>query len=229
MSPHMNIYVSVLGWIATFVGFSRMYPQAVTIARSRSVTGVSSWSVAITVLSMVWWLIYCVAIADLPSSVSSLGSAIAPIACLVLLHRRGAVHTGHLLLIAGGSLLGGLALMRGTDIVGFLAAGSTMAYAIPQFHHLLRTRDVAGLSEASWALTAFNTALWTLYGWHIQSIPLMLPALVTIPVAIVVALSMERYGRIDGNDGVLIGPKRRSFNAPVRPASAVRQHADQTV
>jgi len=57
----------------------------------------------------------------------------------------------------------------------------------------------------------------------------MLPALVTIPVAIVVALSMERYGRIDGSDGVLVGPRRRSFNAPVRPARAVRQHADQTV
>lgn len=227
MSPLMNIYVSVLGWIATFVGFSRMYPQAVTIARSRSVTGVSSWSVAITVLSMVWWLIYCVAIADLPSSVSSVGSALAPIACLVLLHRRGAVHARHLLFIAVGSVLGGFALLVGTDVIGLMAAGSTMAYAIPQFHHLVRTRDVAGLSEASWALTAFNTALWTLYGWYIQSIPLMLPALVTIPVAVVVALSMERYGHVDGNDGVLVGPRRRSFSAPIGRLRVTREHADQ--
>jgi len=209
----MDIYISALGWIATFVGFSRMYPQAVSIARSRSVTGVSSWSVTLTVLSMVWWLIYCTAIADLPSTVSSVGSAIAPIVCLVLLRRRGSVGLPHLLCILAGSLIGGLALMLGAGVVGLMAAGSTMAYTIPQFHHLVRTRDVAGLSEASWALTAFNAAIWALYGWYIQSIPLMLPTLVTIPVAIAVALSMERYGNANAHDGVLIGPRRRSFSA----------------
>jgi hypothetical protein len=52
----------------------------------------------------------------------------------------------------------------------------------------------------------------------------MPPAPVTIPVA----LYMERYGRTDGNDGVLIGPRRRRLKAPVRPANAVREHADQT-
>ena len=212
MSSYMNIYISILGLVATFVGFFRMYPQAVSIARSRSVTGVSSWSVAITVLSMVWWLIYCIAIADLPSTVSSIGSVVAPAVCLFLLQRRGRIHLRHLLLIAIGSTFGGLVLLVGTDAIGLLAAGSTMAYTIPQFHQLVRTRDVSGLSEASWALTAFNSAIWALYGWYIGSIPLMLPALVTFPVAITVALCMERYGNADDNDGVLIGPRRRSFS-----------------
>lgn len=222
MSPYMNAYVSILGWIATLVGFNRMYPQARTIARSRSVSGVSCWSLSLTVLSMIWWLIYCVAIADLPSSVSSVGSAIAPVACLEFLRRHGAVRARHLALIALGGLAGGLALLAGTDVVGILAAGSTMAYAIPQFHRLVRTKDVSGLSEATWALTAFNTALWTLYGWYIQSIPLMLPALVSIPVAVAVALTMERYGISEENDGVLVGPRRRSFSA----TKALRQRAE---
>jgi MtN3 and saliva related transmembrane protein len=207
----MSIYVAALGWVATLVGLARMYPQARTLARSRSATGVSSWSIALTVLSMIWWLIYCVAIADIPSSVSSLGSAIAPIACLVLLSRHGMVRVQHVAVIVLGALVGFVGLFLGVSVIGAMAAASTMAYAIPQFLRLVRTRDVAGLSESSWALTAFNTALWTLYGFYIQSIPLMLPALVTIPIAIAVAVSMERYGACASSDGVLIGRRRRSF------------------
>ncbi len=208
----MTVYIAALGWIATLVGFARMYPQARTIARSRSVTGVSSWSITLTVLSMVWWLIYCIAIADIPSSVSSVGSAVAPLACLVLLSRRGMVRATHVGIIAVGTLLGFAGLALGVSVIGAMAAASTMAYALPQFVQLVRTRDVDGLSESTWALTAFNTALWTLYGFYIKSIPLMLPALVTIPVAVAVALTMERYGKDGGSDGVLIGPRRRSFS-----------------
>jgi uncharacterized protein with PQ loop repeat len=207
----MNIYITSLGWVATFVGFARMYPQARTLARSRSVTGVSSWSITLTVLSMAWWLIYCIAIADVPSTVSSVGSAIAPLVCLVLLSRHGMVRAAHISLIVAGSVLGFAGLALGVSVIGAMAAASTMSYAIPQFTHLVRTRDVAGLSESTWALTAFNTALWALYGFYIESIPLMLPALVTIPVAVAVAVSMERYGDCGDNDGVLIGPRRRSF------------------
>ena len=213
-SPGMTLYVSALGWIATLVGLVRMYPQARTIASSPGVTGVSSWSVVLAVLSMAWWLIYCIAIADVPSSVSSAASAIAPIACLFLLGRRGMVRAAHLGLIGGGTLVGFVGLALGISVIGVMAAGSTMACALPQFARLVRTRDVTGLSESTWALTALNTVLWTLYGFHIKSIPLMLPALVTIPVAVTIAVAMERYGIDDDNDGVLVGPRRRSFGAP---------------
>lgn len=210
----MNAYVTALGWIATLFGLYRMYPQARTLARSKSVTGVSPWSITLTVLSMAWWLTYSAAIADLPSTVSSIGSALAPAACLVLLLRRGACDRRHLAFIAAGTLVGVVALTTGAGTIGLLAAASTMAYGIPQLHRLVRTRDVAGLSETTWALTAANAALWALYGWHINSVPLMLPALVTIPAALLVAHTMERHGDTADNDGVLIGPRRRSF----RPA-----------
>lgn len=207
----MSTYITTLGWIATFVGFARMYPQARTLARSGNVSGVSPWSVTLTVLSMAWWLIYCGAIADVPSTVSSVGSALAPIACLVILLRRGACGVRHVVFVIAGSLVGVLALLQGADLVGLLAAGSTMAYSVPQFYRLVRTRDVAGLSETSWALTAVNAGLWALYGYYISSTPLILPALITIPVAILVAYTMERYGKCDATDGVLVGPRRRSF------------------
>jgi uncharacterized protein with PQ loop repeat len=212
----MNAYVTALGWTATLVGLYRMYPQARMIARSKSINGVSPWSITLTILSMAWWLIYCAAIADVPSTVSSVGSALAPAACLILLLRRRACTTRHLVFIVAGTVVGAAALFAGTDVIGLLAAASTMAYTIPQFHRLVRTGDVAGLSEASWALTAINTALWTLYGWYIQSVPLMLPALVTIPVALLVAHTMERRGDTRENDGVLIGPRRRSFRTTPR-------------
>jgi hypothetical protein len=44
----------------------------------------------------------------------------------------------------------------------------------------------------------------------------MLPALVTIPTCVAIAVSMERFGDSDDNDGVLLGPRRRSFTLTIR-------------
>lgn len=210
----MNTLIPVIGWTATVIGVIRLLPQARTIKHSSSVHGVSTWSVAITVLSMIWWILYCAAIADPPSTVSSVGSFIAPCICLWFLRRHGRVQSAHYLFIALGAVVGAGALSLDVELVGLLASGSTMAHSVPQFVRLLRTSDASGLSEGSWALTTLNAVLWAIYGHYINSLPLILPILVTVPTALLVALTMERFGTADSCDGVLIGPRRRSFTFP---------------
>ncbi len=57
--------------------------------------------------------------------------------------------------------------------IGYLAAALTASSALPQLLQTLRTRDVRGISIASWLTLATGVALWLVYGAAIGSGPLI--------------------------------------------------------
>jgi uncharacterized protein with PQ loop repeat len=209
----MHTYTAVVGWTATLLGFFRLAPQAVTTLRSRSVTGVSAMSTVFTVVSGVWWVLYGIALRDAPTSVSSVGALVAPCLCYLYLLRRRGLGTLHNTLLLGGVLFGALLLLPGRHVLGLAASLSTVVSMLPQFVRIARTGDVAGLSEWTWGLTTANTILWAVYGSLVHSTPMMLPACVIVPGAVLIARAMERNGETNGNDGVLFGRARRSFSS----------------
>jgi MtN3 and saliva related transmembrane protein len=213
----MGTYIAILGWSATLLGFLRLAPQALTILRSQTISGVSSASTVFTVVSGFWWVTYGVSLGDAPTSVSSLGALVAPCFCYVYLLRRGGVGILYNTILVLGVLFGVLLLLPGAHVLGMAAAVSTVASMLPQFLRIARTGDVSGLSEWTWALTAPNTVLWAVYGTLVGSIPMVLPALVIIPGAVLIARSMERNGDTGSNDGVLFGAARRSFSRSTIP------------
>jgi MtN3 and saliva related transmembrane protein len=212
----MSIYTALIGWAATLLGFFRLAPQALMTLRARSVSGVSATSTVFTVVSGAWWVIYGIALADIPTSVSSIGALIAPCLCYVYLLRRGGLGILHNLLLGAGVVAGVLLVLPGVNVLGMVAAFSTVLSMLPQFVRIARTRDVSGLSEWTWALTSANTILWAVYGSLVHSVPMMLPACAIVPGAVLIAVVMERNGSNAGNDGVLFGASRRSFSSRPR-------------
>ncbi len=57
--------------------------------------------------------------------------------------------------------------------IGYLAAALTASSALPQLVQTVRTRDVRGISLASWLTLAAGVALWLVYGAAIGSGPLI--------------------------------------------------------
>ena len=208
----MHAYTVAVGWVATLLGFFRLAPQALTILRSRRVTGVSAESTVFTVVSGIWWVLYGIALRDVPTSVSSVGALLAPCLCYLYLLRRRGLETVHNTLLLVGALLGVLLMLAGKHALGLAAALSTVVSMLPQFVRIARTGDVAGLSEWTWGLTSANTILWAVYGTLVHSVPMMLPAFVIVPGAALIAREMERSGQTNDNDGVLFGRHRRSFS-----------------
>jgi uncharacterized protein with PQ loop repeat len=59
-------------------------------------------------------------------------------------------------------------------IVGLTAAACTTASFVPQVIHILRTRQVAGISGIMYSVFCVGVLLWTIYGVAIGSTPVIL-------------------------------------------------------
>jgi len=79
------------------------------------------------------------------------------------------------------------------EIVGYAAATmTTLAYA-PQLVRVLRTREVAAISAAMYAVMSAGVALWLAYGLLIGSMPVIVANALTLAFALAI-LAMKVAG-----------------------------------
>ena len=135
---------------------------------------------------MSWWCIYAFSVGDLPLVVSSLGASVPPLLTWVVLTRRGLTTPRHQIYLAAGTAVGVVSVFIGFNVVGLLASCSTVLYAVPQFWRVAKTRNVQGISAATWVLTGINTSVWAAYGLREHLIPNVLPALLLLPTAFLI-------------------------------------------
>lgn len=81
-----------------------------------------------------------------------------------------------------------------TAAIGYAAAVLTTAAFVPQAWHTWRTRDVAGISLAMYAVFALGIALWLLYGALLRAWPLVLANAVTLGLALAILAMKWRWG-----------------------------------
>ncbi len=74
----------------------------------------------------------------------------------------------------------------GVEAIGYTAAVLTTAAFVPQAWHTWRTRDVAGISRAMYAVFTVGIALWLLYGVLLRAWPLVLANAVTLALALAI-------------------------------------------
>ena len=74
-------------------------------------------------------------------------------------------------------------LMTSTEILGLIAACLTTMAFFPQAVHSWRTRDVSGVSLTMYGTFTFGVVLWLIYGILIESLPVILSNLVTLPLS----------------------------------------------
>jgi MtN3 and saliva related transmembrane protein len=63
--------------------------------------------------------------------------------------------------------------MTSTDILGLVATCFTTYSFVPQVWRTWRTRDVSGISLASYLVITVGLALWLIYGWVRGDLPLI--------------------------------------------------------
>jgi MtN3 and saliva related transmembrane protein len=86
-------------------------------------------------------------------------------------------------------------LSASTDWLGYLAATLTTSAFVPQAWLALRTRDLAGVSLAMYALFTLGIALWLAYGVLLGQWPIIVANAITLALAsCILALKIQnRY------------------------------------
>lgn len=179
------MFLFVLGWTAATLSVVRLLPQMVTPARGSGAAGVSASTLALAAASGALWVGWALTVANWPAMVSSALGTLPPVMTAVFLARR-AEGGRPLEIVAASVSLGLVAGLVFPSIAGWVGVALATTLAVPQLHRTLRTTS-AGVSGSAWLLVAANAVLWGVYGVAIGQWQLVVPGIVTLPAALVIA------------------------------------------
>jgi uncharacterized protein with PQ loop repeat len=78
-------------------------------------------------------------------------------------------------------------------ILATIAVGGAVVIYLPQMVMTLRSKNLVGVSVISWALALVTGMSWALYGVLIHQAPVALPAVVMIPMTLVILTQVSRH------------------------------------
>ncbi len=81
-----------------------------------------------------------------------------------------------------------------TDIIGYAAATVGTILMLPQVYKSYRTRRVDDISMAMVIVYIVNCTLWEIYGWLLDSMPIILCNLIALVIAFVQLYLKLRLG-----------------------------------
>ncbi|MEA4945222.1 MAG: PQ-loop domain-containing transporter [Propionicimonas sp.] len=85
--------------------------------------------------------------------------------------------------------------MTAADIVGWMAALVAISISIPQIILLVRTRSTAGLSLLAWQAILAITLAWTVHGFLLDALNMIVPnAISVVLAAVVLVLTLRERG-----------------------------------
>lgn len=73
--------------------------------------------------------------------------------------------------------------MHTTDLIGYTSALLTTIAFVPQAHKSLKTRDLSGISLPMYSLFSMGVLGWLIYGYLINSLPIMAANSITLILA----------------------------------------------
>ena len=85
--------------------------------------------------------------------------------------------------------------MTTLDILGLVATCFTTSSFVPQVWRTWRTRDVSGISLASYAVITVGLALWLVYGVLRGDLPLVVANSVMVVLTAAITVMKLAYGR----------------------------------
>ena len=105
---------------------------------------------------------------------------------------RETLTTAVLLSTAVAVLSAACAVLRHESVEADLAVAGSLAIYLPQFAKVLRERDLDGVAPATWALACLSSISWGAYGLLIHKVPVYLPNVVLLPIAVVILVRTTR-------------------------------------
>lgn len=187
---------SALAVISPALSIAQSVPQFVRVARSGA-TGVSmpTWMLLL-VLSELWGIYG--AFASVTAEVATnVPCGLLALAIVVVVARRRAV-VCKTLVIAGVLSMAVAAvalaclLIDRRDIEADIAVAGSLAIYVPQFARALGRCDLDGISPGTWVLACLSAISWGAYGLLLHKLPVYLPSVVMLPLAVVILVRTVR-------------------------------------
>lgn len=172
------------GWLGGALLVARIIPQAVRIHRTGSHAGVSRAGLWCWLGNDLGWLAYGHSSRLTPLVASS--AALAALDLILLTQTRGKTRTSseHLGILWAATMTF-LAVSSSPALPAALIAAS-FAGTVPHAVASLRSRDLAGISPATWILAGIDGILWLAYGIGTGDGPVTLYAALTLATAAVI-------------------------------------------
>ncbi|WP_220720387.1 SemiSWEET transporter [Agarivorans litoreus] len=73
--------------------------------------------------------------------------------------------------------------MTALTILGLIAASCTTLSFVPQVIHIIKTKNVAGISLTMYSILTTGVGLWMIYGFLIQDLSVFLANIITFILA----------------------------------------------
>ena len=175
----------VLGITSPALTIGRGAPQAVRLIRSGAAgVSVGTWIQAIVLAEL--WAAYGFLAHVQAEVVTNIPSGALALLVVILVGYR--TRTTVKILAASSTFgLGAAALIIASvadgapKVVSFVAVVGAIGLYLPQLVKLFRSRDVAGVSLASWEIALVGTISWAAYGVVVHKLPVILPNVVMLP------------------------------------------------
>ncbi|MFV0524745.1 MAG: hypothetical protein ACK5RL_09625 [Acidimicrobiales bacterium] len=181
--------------VANIMGAAMIAPQVLRVRRQATVEGLSLGWVGVGIAMNLWWTVYAASTgrwAILPVS------AVSGVLYLVL---AGQAHrlVGERLwrpLLAGAAAFGAVPVVP-LAVGGWGPAGLAigLCYGVqfaPATVRSLLSRDLAGVSGATWAMAALEAAIWAVYGATVTDPALLVGGTMGMIMAMIIVI---RWGR----------------------------------
>jgi MtN3 and saliva related transmembrane protein len=81
------------------------------------------------------------------------------------------------------------------ELVGYMAATFTTLAFVPQVWLTWKTRQTGGISLGMYAIFTSGVALWLIYGWMIQSWPIVIANILTLLLSLSILLMKFFFSR----------------------------------
>jgi uncharacterized protein with PQ loop repeat len=185
---------AAVGWLATLLGISFAWPQALRARRTNALSGISPLTQSLMLVTSASWVGYGVSIGDPIMIISNAiaGAAVAITAQVLLRHG----HLEHRLLgavaVAWALSLSVLLVLVGGVAAGIVGAALGTAMTLPQAAALRRGRVPEGVSFATYLLLAATMTCWLAYGALRGDVVVVAPNVVAVPVVLGVCLMLRR-------------------------------------
>ena len=83
----------------------------------------------------------------------------------------------------------------GFELIGYIAGTCTALCFMPQTIKTLKTHDVRSLSLLSYSLYSLGITLWTIYGFYLKSVQMVLFNLISLVFATAILIMILKYKR----------------------------------
>lgn len=83
------------------------------------------------------------------------------------------------------------------DTIGALAGTLTTISFVPQVVRVFKTRQTRDISMAMMLLFSLGVALWCVFGWLVESLPVVWTNALTLVLALTIVVCKLRFDRTD--------------------------------